>query len=319
MTTEEPARLDRLNPEVPRDLVTIVHKAIERDLALRYPTAGALQADLKHFLDDEPIQARRQTQFERYLRWARRNPGIAVLGGVLTAVLVVATVLSLLAAGHFNRLRLSEAQAAQSEREARYDAELSQQAESAQRKDAESARSSALAALKEADNQREVARQQREVAQQNLYYAQMHLAQQAWREHRGLGHMRELLDSWLPKGEAPDRRGWEWFYINSLPYQNVQTFTESGRIGRPVTVAWNVASKRLAEGAADGLIRIWDVDREETILTLRGPAPVGAFWGIRWIAWGPDGSTLAAGCKDGTVHVWEAVSGRELPGYVRGL
>src|SRR6266550_434557 len=140
----------------------------------------------------------------------------------------------------------------------------------------------------------------------------MPLAQQAWREHRGLGHMRELLDSWLPKGEAPDRRGWEWFYINSLPYQNVQTFTESGRIGRPVTVAWNVASKRLAEGAADGLIRIWDVDREETILTLRGPAPVGAFWGIRWIAWGPDGSTLAAGCKDGTVHVWEIPSGREL-------
>jgi len=76
---------------VPRDLVTIVHKAIERDLAHRYPTAGALQADLKHFLDDEPIQARRQTQIERYVRWARRNPVIAVLGGVLTAVLVLAT------------------------------------------------------------------------------------------------------------------------------------------------------------------------------------------------------------------------------------
>ncbi len=29
VTTSEPARLDRLNPNVPRDLVTIVHKAIE--------------------------------------------------------------------------------------------------------------------------------------------------------------------------------------------------------------------------------------------------------------------------------------------------
>ena len=33
VTTEEPERLDRLNPEVPRDLVTIVHKAIEREPA----------------------------------------------------------------------------------------------------------------------------------------------------------------------------------------------------------------------------------------------------------------------------------------------
>ena len=81
-------RLDRLNREVPRDLETIIHKAIERDPAHRYATAGELAADLQRFLDDEPIQARRQTQVERYVRWARRNPGIAVLGGVLTAVLV---------------------------------------------------------------------------------------------------------------------------------------------------------------------------------------------------------------------------------------
>src|SRR5439155_14911704 len=61
VTTSEPARLDRLNRAVPRDLVTIVHKAIERDLAHRYTTAGELAADLKRFLDDRPIQARRQT------------------------------------------------------------------------------------------------------------------------------------------------------------------------------------------------------------------------------------------------------------------
>src|SRR5207249_4318711 len=79
VTTAEPARLDRLNRELPRDLVTIVHKAIERDLGHRYPTAAELEADLQRFLADEPIQARRQTQLERYVRWARRNPGIAVL------------------------------------------------------------------------------------------------------------------------------------------------------------------------------------------------------------------------------------------------
>ena len=39
---EEPPRLDRLSPRLPRDLVTIVHKAIERDPQRRYATAGVL-------------------------------------------------------------------------------------------------------------------------------------------------------------------------------------------------------------------------------------------------------------------------------------
>ena len=44
---------------IPRDLETIVHKAIDRDPAHRYPTAGELADDLQRFLGDEPIHARR--------------------------------------------------------------------------------------------------------------------------------------------------------------------------------------------------------------------------------------------------------------------
>src|SRR5262249_42117125 len=80
----------------------------------------------------------------------------------------------------------------------------------------------------------------------------------------------------------------------------------------PSTVAWHAASKRLAEGTADGLIRIWDVDREETTLILRGPVPAFQYWGVCWLRWSPDGGKLAAGGSDGTVHVWETGSGREL-------
>jgi serine/threonine protein kinase/formylglycine-generating enzyme required for sulfatase activity len=108
VTTEEPARLERVNRSVPRDLVTIVHKAIERDLANRYATAAELEADLRRFLDDEPIKARRQTSFERGVRWARHNPGMAALCGVLAAVLLLATVASLLAAGYFNQSARNE-------------------------------------------------------------------------------------------------------------------------------------------------------------------------------------------------------------------
>jgi hypothetical protein len=53
----------------------------------------------------------------RFVRLSQSNPGMAALGGVLTAVLVLATA-SLLAAGYSSRLHLNEAQAAQSERDA---------------------------------------------------------------------------------------------------------------------------------------------------------------------------------------------------------
>ena len=74
VTSEEPARLDRVNRWVPRDLVTIVNKAIERDPGHRYSSAGELAADLQRFLDDEPILARRQTRAERFVRLGGRTP-----------------------------------------------------------------------------------------------------------------------------------------------------------------------------------------------------------------------------------------------------
>src|SRR5262249_58444272 len=59
VTQQEPARLGKLNRHVPRDLETIVHKAIDRDPGRRYASAGALAEDLQRFLADEPIRARR--------------------------------------------------------------------------------------------------------------------------------------------------------------------------------------------------------------------------------------------------------------------
>ena len=66
---------------VPRDLETVILKAIDKDPkrdAIRRPTRMA--EDLRRFLDDEPILARRQTHLERCLRSARRHPVIAITG-----------------------------------------------------------------------------------------------------------------------------------------------------------------------------------------------------------------------------------------------
>ena len=89
VTSEEPTRLDKLNRSLPSDLVTIVHKAIERDPAHRYPSPAELAADLQRFLDDVPIRARRTSSFEKLRRWRRRNPMVAALVGAVFGLLVV--------------------------------------------------------------------------------------------------------------------------------------------------------------------------------------------------------------------------------------
>jgi serine/threonine protein kinase/Tfp pilus assembly protein PilF len=92
ITTSEPPRLDQLNPHLPRDLVTIVHKSIAKDPSDRYQTAGALAEDLGRFLDDRPIAARRLSVLEKAWRWGRRNPtAAALLAALLTLVALAVT------------------------------------------------------------------------------------------------------------------------------------------------------------------------------------------------------------------------------------
>ncbi len=54
--SDEPPRPRSLDERIPRDLETIVLKAIDKEPGRRYPTADAMAEDLRRFLDDEPIR-----------------------------------------------------------------------------------------------------------------------------------------------------------------------------------------------------------------------------------------------------------------------
>jgi eukaryotic-like serine/threonine-protein kinase len=86
VTSEEPPRLRTLNSEVPRDLETVVHKAIERDPSHRYATAADLAENLRRFVEDRPILARRANETEKIRRWCRRDPALASLLATLFIV-----------------------------------------------------------------------------------------------------------------------------------------------------------------------------------------------------------------------------------------
>jgi eukaryotic-like serine/threonine-protein kinase len=97
ITQDEPAPPRKLNPTIPADLETIVGKAMAKSPAERYATAQALADDLRRFLDDKPIRAKRPSLLEKAAKWARRRRGLVAtaLGLLLLAVfgLTVSTVL----------------------------------------------------------------------------------------------------------------------------------------------------------------------------------------------------------------------------------
>ena len=75
-----------MNPQLDRDLEAICLKCLEKAPVHRYPSASALADDLDRWLRHEPVRARPATRMERTRKWARRNPVVATLFGLLLAV-----------------------------------------------------------------------------------------------------------------------------------------------------------------------------------------------------------------------------------------
>src|SRR4029453_4221723 len=87
-TEPRPPRL--WNPKVDRDLSTICLKCLEKDPKRRYSSALGLAEDLEHWLNHEPIQARRTGIFSRGKKWVQRNPTSALLAASLMALAAAA-------------------------------------------------------------------------------------------------------------------------------------------------------------------------------------------------------------------------------------
>lgn len=89
---QDPPPPRKLSPQIPPDLETVVLKAIAKEPGHRYATAAALAEDLRRFLADRPVLARRTTWAEHGWRWCRRNPAVAGLLTTVAALLVVTVV-----------------------------------------------------------------------------------------------------------------------------------------------------------------------------------------------------------------------------------
>jgi WD40 repeat protein len=95
---EEPVPPSRLQPHLPRDLVTICLKCLQKEPRKRYGSALELAEDLQFFLAGKPIAARRTGLPEQAWRWCRRKPAVATLTAAVALLLVAVAVGSTLSA-----------------------------------------------------------------------------------------------------------------------------------------------------------------------------------------------------------------------------
>jgi len=106
IVSEEPRAPRRVNKSIPRPLETICLKAIAKEPARRYATAAEFAADLRRFLNGEPILAKSVSPLEKSWRWVIRNPvvtGLSAAAAVLLISLAVVMVQSANAERVLNR------------------------------------------------------------------------------------------------------------------------------------------------------------------------------------------------------------------------
>ena len=90
----QPTRLSTLNRSLRGDLETIVLKALAKEKQQRYPSSAELAADVRRYLDYEPITARPPSMWYQARTFARRHTALVAAVLVVALVIVVGGVVS---------------------------------------------------------------------------------------------------------------------------------------------------------------------------------------------------------------------------------
>jgi WD40 repeat protein/tetratricopeptide (TPR) repeat protein len=97
-----PRQLDR---SIPRDLETIVLKALAKEPKDRFGTAEEMRDELRRFLENRPIHSRPIPPYERFWRWCKRNPKLAIANIAAALLTTMLAMVSTVAAWKYREQR----------------------------------------------------------------------------------------------------------------------------------------------------------------------------------------------------------------------
>ncbi len=217
----EPIAPRKLEPRIPADLETIVLKSMAKAPEERYATAAELAADLRRFLDDRPILARRPSLAHRSLKWACRHRRI---------VLTVA--LGLLFATVFLTAAMFQYTIWLRDHSAKLEAEVAR-----------------------ADRNAQLANRHRREADRHLHAAQLRLAS-ASIETGQFERAQDILQDQVAHPGEDDPRDFVWHVLWDRATGDVDRL--HGHDRDVLVLAESPAGRLLASGDEQGEIRLWD-------------------------------------------------------------
>lgn len=91
---DDPTPLIAINRSLRGDIETIIAKTLEKDRDRRYQSASELAADIRRFLNDEPIVARPASTIYQIRKFARRNKAVVTATIAVIAALAIGLVYS---------------------------------------------------------------------------------------------------------------------------------------------------------------------------------------------------------------------------------
>ena len=281
----------RRNARIPRDLELICLKCLEKVPVDRYPTAGALAADLGRFAAGEPVSVRAAGAVERLAKWARRKPTLAAayMLGLLTLLL------GGLGGAAVWQWRTA-ARARDAAASARETAESARDGEATARAAAERARDGEATARAAAEKARDEVARAREKLAGVEYGRTMEVSHQEWRENNVAAAM-ALLES-----TPPELRGWEWRYLHHLCHSDLLTL--KGQLQFVNAASFSPDGSRIITAGTDRTAKVWDASTGAVVLTFKGHTAA-----VHSASFSPDGSRIVTAGEDQTAKVWDARTG----------
>ncbi len=117
--SDNPPDPSRLSPGIPRDIVVVLHTALDKDPTRRYATALEFAEDLRRARERQPILARPPGVVRRLRLWRQRNPLASAILALLAVSQIVIAVLAVQASRSAEDARVAERDALSTAEDAR--------------------------------------------------------------------------------------------------------------------------------------------------------------------------------------------------------